>query len=119
MLRRIRTALADVPPEDPTETRPVARDSVRSEAASRSETARRFVERVAEYKAVVREVTEGELAHAIASACAARSVRRLLVPADLPQTWVAENVEGGANCCATRRSLRPSRMDNSMRAMAR
>ena len=47
-----------------------------------------FVERVADYRAVVERVDAGELPAAVAAACAAYGLRRLAVPADVPGSWV-------------------------------
>ena len=57
------------------------------DSASFSERICLFVERVREYKANVRPVRPAELLAAIADACAARGVQRLVVPADLPDEW--------------------------------
>lgn len=63
-----------------------------------------FVERVADYRAVVERVDAGDVPAALAGACAAYGVRRLAVPADLPGSWltalagvelVRDGAEGG------------------------
>ena len=51
-----------------------------------------FVERVREYKARVQIVRPADLPQAIADACAARGVKRLVVPADLPDSWAPAGV---------------------------
>jgi L-lactate dehydrogenase complex protein LldG len=53
----------------------------------------RFVERVAEYKVTVRRIEEDWLPEAIATACTARGVRRLIIPRDLPGHWFPAGVE--------------------------
>jgi L-lactate dehydrogenase complex protein LldG len=50
------------------------------------------VERVTEYKALVRRVAPGDLPRTIAEACSARGVARLVVPADLPEGWAPSGV---------------------------
>lgn len=49
----------------------------------------RFVERVADYRAVVRTVPEDEVPRAVAAALAARGARRIVAPAGLPPSWLA------------------------------
>jgi L-lactate dehydrogenase complex protein LldG len=93
ILRRIRTALRDVPPAETPEAVPVARAYRHSDPAPRAERLGLFAERVAEYKAAVRTVTPADLPGAIAAACAARGVRRLVVPADLPEGWAPAGVD--------------------------
>lgn len=87
MLRRIRSALADVQHDETPDTITVQRAYTRSESIARDEIVHRFVERVTEYKAQVRRVQEDNLAQSIAAACAARSVKQLAVPGDIPAAW--------------------------------
>jgi L-lactate dehydrogenase complex protein LldG len=63
------------------------RERLRASTASRAELVGQFAERVAEYKAVVRQITAADVPGGIAAACAARGVRQLVVPADLPEDW--------------------------------
>jgi L-lactate dehydrogenase complex protein LldG len=93
ILSRIRTALRDVPPNEAPADVSVLRDYLLHDAAPADELVLRFAERVAEYKAEVHLVAEPGLQQAIASACAARQVARLVVPADIPETWVPAGVE--------------------------
>jgi L-lactate dehydrogenase complex protein LldG len=93
MLHRIRTALRDVPEREHPQDVVVERNYLRSEAVPREEVVERFVERVAEYKVTVRRVDEASLPEAIATACAERSVRRLVIPMDLPEHWLPGSVE--------------------------
>ena len=93
VLNRIRLALQDVPAQEQPDAVIVARDYRRSESAPREEVLERFVERVAEYKVTVRRIEETSLQEAIASACAAHHVRRLVIPPDLPDTWLPVGVE--------------------------
>ena len=85
ILSRIRTALRDVPrPERPDDV-PVARAYHRADGAPRHELVERFVDRLVDYKARVRVVPPNELPQAIAAACAARGVARLVrCPATCP-----------------------------------
>ncbi len=93
ILRRIGSALRDVPSGEAPEATPVPRAFRRVGSASEAERVERFAERVREYKAVVRLVAPGELQAAIADSCAARGVRRLVVPTDLPPEWQPSGVE--------------------------
>jgi L-lactate dehydrogenase complex protein LldG len=93
ILRRIKGALRDVPvSERPTDV-PVPRDYRHAGTETRAELVEQFAERVAEYKAIVRQIAAGDLPQAIAAACAARGVRRLVVPTDLPADWAPHGVE--------------------------
>ncbi|HEX8199832.1 MAG TPA: LUD domain-containing protein [Isosphaeraceae bacterium] len=93
ILGRIRAALRDVPADEAPEAVPVDRSYRRTDPSPRAEVVARFAERVAEYRAVVRSVAPEDLPGAIAAACAARGVRRLVVPADLPEGWAPAGVE--------------------------
>jgi L-lactate dehydrogenase complex protein LldG len=93
MLRRIREALTDVPAAEDPEDVPVERSYRKAERVPHEELIERFIERVAEYRAAIRRVSVGGLPRSIASACAARGVRRLIVPHDLPPGWLPAGVE--------------------------
>ena len=51
-----------------------------------------FCERVADYRATVRRVSDGELPSALMAACEQREARRIAVPAQAPP-WTVEGVE--------------------------
>ena len=93
ILQRIRAAVRDVPADEQPQDVLVARDYQHSGTAAREEVVERFIERVAEYKVTVQRVEEGSLPRAIATACTARGVQRLIIPADLPESWLPANVE--------------------------
>jgi len=92
VLGKIREALHDVPKSERALDVPVERSYRTVDSAALSERISLFVERVREYKARVRPVRPAELAQAIADACAERGVRRLVVPADLPEGWAPAGV---------------------------
>src|SRR3982751_3668779 len=92
ILGRIRAALRDVPADETPEAVPVPRAYLHEDPAAPAGRVARFAHRVAEYRAAVRTVTPAELPGAIAAACAARGVRRLVVPADLPEGWAPPGV---------------------------
>lgn len=93
MLRRIRAAVRDVPTDEQPQDVVVRRDYRHSETAAREEVVEGFVERTAEYKVSVRRVDEASLPEAIAIACATRGIGRLVIPSDLPESWLPAGVE--------------------------
>ncbi len=92
VLCKIREALRDVTESEQVLDVTVERSYRTVDSASFPERISLFVERVREYKARVRPVRPAELAQAIADACAARGVQRLVVPADLPEGWAPSGV---------------------------
>ncbi|MGZ3638701.1 MAG: LutC/YkgG family protein [Ktedonobacterales bacterium] len=95
MLRRIRSALSDVPHDETPDKVTVERDYTQSMPVERDEIVRRFVERVTEYKATVRGVQEDNLAPSIADACAAHAVKHLAIPPDIPSAWLTDLASSG------------------------
>lgn len=93
VLRRIRMALRDVPSGEQAGDVAVTRDYRHCELTDSEEVVERFAERVAEYKVNVQRVEEATLAEAIESACATHGVRRLVIPMDLPLSWLPADVE--------------------------
>jgi L-lactate dehydrogenase complex protein LldG len=87
ILGQIRAALRDVPGSETPDDVRVPRDYLTADPAPRAALLDLFVERVSDYKATVKTVPARDLSRAIAEACAARGVRRLVVPADLPDGW--------------------------------
>jgi L-lactate dehydrogenase complex protein LldG len=93
ILGRVRTALRDVPQQETPADVTVQRRYRMASDTPHAELVEQFAGRVAEYKATVRQITHDELPAAIASALHARGVRRLVVPADLPDSWAPDGVE--------------------------
>lgn len=93
ILGRIRTALRDVPTQETPAAVAVERGYRTRDDAPHEEIIAQFVERVREYKATVHIVAAPDLPAAIAHACTARGVRRLLVPVDIPDAWLPADVE--------------------------
>lgn len=89
ILRRIGDALAVplAPPEVPRDYRP-ARPATPADLA-------RFAERVADYRATVRKATVATLPGMLATILAERGVRTLVVPAGLPDAWLATAAASG------------------------
>ena len=93
ILRRVRRATHDVPKDERPEDIPVERGYRKEDDAPRNEIVERFAERVAEYEATVHRVNDSDLPREIGEVLEKRGVRRLVVPADLPEEWVPEGVE--------------------------
>jgi L-lactate dehydrogenase complex protein LldG len=93
ILRRIRTALRDVPPGEQPEDVAVDRAYRQAGELPREEVVAQFAERVAEYRATVHRVAPQQLVKAIADACRRRGVGRLVTPEDLPQAWLPKKIE--------------------------
>ena len=77
ILGRIRTALADVPADEP----PAA---ALEPVVAASGDVDRFAERAADYRATVVRVAAGEVGSAVAAACERHGARRLVAPDGLP-----------------------------------
>jgi L-lactate dehydrogenase complex protein LldG len=93
ILARIRSALRDVPSSEQPQDLPVERDYLLQGSSDRAHLIERFTDRLVDYKAKVRHVSNDELPAAIAEACAAHGVKRLVVPADLPEAWLPSDTE--------------------------
>jgi L-lactate dehydrogenase complex protein LldG len=93
ILRRIRTSLRDVPRSEAAADVPVARDYRQTDARPRAELIELLCERVGDYQADVRRVTEAELAGAVRSACADMGLARVAVPPQLPTEWRPDTID--------------------------
>lgn len=93
ILERIRTALSDVPASERPEDVPVAREYDRDSPATGEERLARFSERLLDYHAAVRSVSAPEAGSAVAEACAAWGLRRVVIPPALPGDWRPHGVE--------------------------
>ncbi|MBW3602459.1 MAG: LUD domain-containing protein [Actinobacteria bacterium] len=93
VLARVRAALRDVPPDEAPKDVPVERGYRTRDDAPPGELIDRFAERVEEYEARVLRVDADQVAAAVATACAARGARRLVIPHDLPAEWRPDGVE--------------------------
>lgn len=92
VLKRIRAALKDVPASETPDDVAVDRSYLHADASPEVERLERFIERVREYKAVVKVARPDGVAEAVAESCRARGVARLAVPADLPEGWAPPGV---------------------------
>lgn len=111
ILRRVRRATHDVPKDERPEDVPVERGYRKEDDAQREEIVERFAERVAEYEATVHRVNETDLPREIAETLERRGVRKLVVPTDLPEGWVPEDVEVSRD--AARSPLSNEELDRS------
>ena len=93
VLRRIRSALRDVPPDESVADVPIPRGYRVRGDLGREEVVVLFAERVAEYRATVHRVAPDGLAAAVGEACARRGARRMVVPPDLPPEWLPAGLE--------------------------
>ncbi len=93
MLERIQVALRDVLKDEQSQEPFVERSYRHNETVPDKERIERFIERVTDYKAIVHRVEERALPAAIAECCTACSIRRLVVPTDLPTAWLPAGVE--------------------------
>jgi L-lactate dehydrogenase complex protein LldG len=86
VLQRVRAALRDVPADEGSEPVPYEPPPRDGDAVAR------FAERVADYRATVREVGS-DIAEAVAKACAEHGARRVGVAPALPGGWRPAEVE--------------------------
>lgn len=93
VLRRVREALADVPPDEP--TRPDDEPSAYQVASDLDPAAITdlFTARVAEYQAEVHRTGRAGIKHAIADTLAAHTATRIAIPPSLPAEWRPEGIE--------------------------
>lgn len=89
ILGRVRRAVQQDSPEPAPGISPAYRESSEDSTEAR---VTQFVQRVREYHALVHVVASADLAVAIASVCARRAVRLLIVPEDFPPEWLPEGL---------------------------
>src|SRR5437588_8880694 len=87
ILARIRKAIANTP-EPPT----VPHDFLERDERDRAAILEDFIDRLIDYKAIVTQTNNTDLPQAIADACRQQGITQLVVPADLPTTWIPANV---------------------------
>jgi L-lactate dehydrogenase complex protein LldG len=88
ILARIRGAIANAP-----EPPPVAHDFRERDERERADILEDFIDRLIDYKALVTRTTTTNLSQAITEACQQHSISRLVIPADLPDSWIPEGVK--------------------------
>ncbi len=93
ILARARHALRDVPQDETPEDVAIERGYRKEGEDSREEIVDRFAGYVAEYEATVHRVEEAELPEAIKEALERREIGKLVVPSDVPENWLPDEVE--------------------------
>ncbi|PSK97979.1 L-lactate dehydrogenase complex protein LldG [Murinocardiopsis flavida] len=94
VLAKVRAALADVDPAERAEDVAVPRGYARSH--DMGDPVAVFVDRLVDYKALVRQVAAAELPGEVAAALERRGAERIVAPADLPAAWTADVGTGTA-----------------------
>ena len=92
MLGKIHEALRDVPRSERPVDVAIDRSYRMVDPSPRAELVEHFIDRVSEYKAAVSKVRPADLPRAIAEACEESGLKRLVVPADLPEDWIPAGV---------------------------
>ena len=87
MLERIHAAMSDAP--EPPE---ISHHFRGRDERDRAAIVKDFIDRLIEYKAVVTRTNNAGLKQAITDACQRHSIRRLVVPADMPDGWIPMEV---------------------------
>lgn len=93
ILRRIRSALSDVPAREGAAVASIPRDYRRRDARPPEEVVDCFAQRVCEYRAEVRRVAATDVAGAVLQACTEMGLRQVVVPRALPAQWRPTGVE--------------------------
>jgi L-lactate dehydrogenase complex protein LldG len=93
ILRRVRGALRDVPEQERPSDVSVAREYHRERSVPRTQLIEMLLSRLHDYKAEASVVAPGNIGQAVTDACDAWELRRLVVPAALPQAWRPRDVE--------------------------
>lgn len=88
LLQRVRTALLDVPQHGQPADGSIVRTYQRVAGLSHTELIEQFIERTVDYKATVHHISEADLPERIVQSCKAQHIRQLVVPADVPTTWL-------------------------------
>ena len=89
MLQRIRQALAHAPNDDQV----IEWAYQRTSSETREAIIEMFIRHIVEYRAALERVEPGQLLASIAAACARRRVTRLVVPGDIPDSWLPIGIE--------------------------
>ncbi len=83
ILARIRKAIANAP-----EPPPIPHDFRERDERDRAAILEVFIDRLIDYKAIVTRTDDTNLPQAIADACQQEGITRLVVPADVPDSWL-------------------------------
>ena len=70
----------------------VPREYLQTSGLSQNELVEQFVERATDYRAAVYRTTEASLAETVSRVCRLRGAETLVAPADVPETWLPDEV---------------------------
>jgi L-lactate dehydrogenase complex protein LldG len=87
MLDRIRKSIANAP-----EPSPIQYDFRERDERDRAAILEDFIDRLVDYKAMVTCTNDADLPQAIADACQQQGITHIVVPADVPASWIPANV---------------------------
>ena len=87
MLDRIRKSIATAP-----EPSPIPHDFRERDERDRNVILEDFIDRLVDYKAMVTCTNDADLPQAIADACQQQAITHIVVPADVPASWIPANV---------------------------
>ena len=90
ILRRVRASLGDVPADEAPGDVTVARAYRQADERPHEQLVELLAQRITDYGAQVRRVPAGEVAAAVANACAEMGLHHLAVPPRLPPEWRPE-----------------------------
>lgn len=93
ILNKIRIALHDVSNNEASRDTPINRLYHLKNELSAEERTLQFAERVSEYKAVVQQINNKEIAQTIERLCFVRQINRLVIPSGLPKSWLPDGIE--------------------------
>ena len=93
ILDRIRAALSDVPSEEQASDVSVAREYLRGTDEPAAIRIERLAGRLRDYHAEVHTVAAAEISQAVNRCCAVLDLRRVVVPASLPEAWRPADVD--------------------------
>jgi len=87
MLERIRKGIANAP-----EPSPISHDFRERDERDRAAILEDFIDRLVDYKAIVTRTNDTDLPQAIVDACQQQGITQIVIPADLPASWIPANV---------------------------
>ena len=112
ILSRIRQALADVPPTDP-ETQPIPRTYLQEHGTrTEAQTVDLLAENLADYRAHVHRCTPNDLPATIAALLADHGSTSVVIPAELPITWLTAVTPDAITLIPDAPDLTPHQLDD-------
>jgi L-lactate dehydrogenase complex protein LldG len=112
ILSRIRRALTDVPPTEP-ETQPIPRDYLQEHGTrTEAQTVELLAENLADYRAHVHRCTANDLPATIAALLADHGSTSVVIPAELPITWLTAVTPDAITLIPDAPDLTPHQLDD-------